>query len=413
VRDDAPRAASAETQTSRWKTATIFATLLLAVSALAFVLLLVRKPDNTPRWFSVIPTESNFSATTGFALSPDGSHIVFGAASPSGADSLWIRSFNSADARELPGTLNARLPFWSADSRSIAFFTAGKLQRLDIDSRAPQILAQAANPRGGAWSAEGTIIFGPAPGVGIFKVPASGGDATPLSAADSATHPLSIDGPQFLPDQKHYLYWDYGSEKQREGLYVASLDGPDVKLIPNVDSAAQYSDGYLFFGKGPDLFAQPFDWKRVELTGNAKRVASNLGFFYGDNKHRSFSVSANGTLAVSSGVVEAPSQLTWFDRSGKRTTTIADAGASFGFSVSADYKRVVMEKIDFQTGSNDPWVIELGAGIPSKAFSGRDTGSVIWAPDNEQIVYGSHAALHLKPSPSIPAKSKNSRQRAR
>jgi serine/threonine protein kinase len=399
VRDGAPRAASPETQTepqaSRWKTAAIFAGFLFAVSALAFALLLGRRPDNTARWFSVIPPETNFSATLSFALSPDGNHIVFSTATASGASSLWIRSFNSADARELPGTLNARLPFWSPDSRSIAFFTDGKLERIDTDSRSPQILAPAANPRGGSWSADGTIIFGPAPGVGFFKVPASGGNATPLSS-DSATHRLKIEAPQFLPDQKHYLYWDYGSENQRVGLYVASLDGPGVKLIPNVNSTAEYSDGYLFFGNGPDLFAQPFDWKRVELTGKAKRVANNLGYFYGDNRHRSFSVSTAGTLAVSSGVVVAPSQLTWFDRSGKRTASLADAGASFGFSVSPDYKRIVLEKIDPQTGSNDPWLIELASGIPSKVVSGRDTSSVIWTSDNERIVYGSARSPSLE-----------------
>ena len=66
-----------------------------------------------------------------FALSPDGRHIVF-VASGDGASRLWVRSLASTTAQPLAGTEGASYPFWSPDSKSVGFFAAGKLKRLDI-----------------------------------------------------------------------------------------------------------------------------------------------------------------------------------------------------------------------------------------------------------------------------------------
>ncbi|MBI1790820.1 MAG: PD40 domain-containing protein [Acidobacteria bacterium] len=45
---------------------------------------------------------------------------------------LWVRPLGSLTAQTLPGTEDAFFPFWSPDSRSIAFFAQGKLKRVDI-----------------------------------------------------------------------------------------------------------------------------------------------------------------------------------------------------------------------------------------------------------------------------------------
>jgi hypothetical protein len=50
------------------------------------------------------------------------------AANQSGTNQLWLRSFDSADARLLAGTDDATYPFWSPDSSQIGFFAQGKLK---------------------------------------------------------------------------------------------------------------------------------------------------------------------------------------------------------------------------------------------------------------------------------------------
>jgi eukaryotic-like serine/threonine-protein kinase len=61
-----------------------------------------------------------------FALLPDGRQIVF-VASGDGRQRLWLRPLDKTEALPLAGTEGAEYPFWSADSRSLGFFAAGKL----------------------------------------------------------------------------------------------------------------------------------------------------------------------------------------------------------------------------------------------------------------------------------------------
>ena len=63
------------------------------------------------------------------ALSPDGRHLAFIAATRGGPSQIWVRPLDSVQAQPLAGTEGASFPFWSPDGRFIAFFAAGKLRR--------------------------------------------------------------------------------------------------------------------------------------------------------------------------------------------------------------------------------------------------------------------------------------------
>ena len=64
-------------------------------------------------------------------MSPDGRRIAFSASRPGEPIRIWVRSLESLEARSLPGTDNARGPFWSPDSRNLAFFVNEKLKTID------------------------------------------------------------------------------------------------------------------------------------------------------------------------------------------------------------------------------------------------------------------------------------------
>src|SRR5262245_21642871 len=96
-----------------------------------------------------------------FALSPDGRQLVFVGSSSDGTPRLWVRSLDAITAQVLAGTEGARVPFWSPDNRSVGFFADGKLKRIDLVAGAPRTLANAAPGMGGAWSADGVILFAP------------------------------------------------------------------------------------------------------------------------------------------------------------------------------------------------------------------------------------------------------------
>jgi hypothetical protein len=118
------------------------------------------------------------------AVSPDGRLLAFTAAEPDGEAAVWIRPLRSLDARPLQGTEGASFPFWSSDSRQIAFFAQGKLKRVALDAGDPFVVTDAPARRGGAWSATDEIVFSPGRYHGLFRVSAAGGTARPLTTVD-------------------------------------------------------------------------------------------------------------------------------------------------------------------------------------------------------------------------------------
>jgi hypothetical protein len=62
-------------------------------------------------------------------ISPDGQRIAFSASDQSGKNMLYVRELTSTEARLLSGSDNPLEPFWSPDSRSIAYGSNGKLKR--------------------------------------------------------------------------------------------------------------------------------------------------------------------------------------------------------------------------------------------------------------------------------------------
>jgi len=139
----------------------------------------------------------------GLALSPDGrtaAYVTWGG----GKNGLWIRPLDSAAARLIPGTEGAAYPFWSPDSKAVAFFAGSKLQRVDLAGGAPLPICDVAVARGGAWSSDGRIVYGVLAD-GLFQVSSFGGKPTPLTTLDASRLEGMHRWPQVLPGGR-FLY---------------------------------------------------------------------------------------------------------------------------------------------------------------------------------------------------------------
>jgi hypothetical protein len=160
-----------------WAAALVVAAALIATAGV----LLRRAPGELPlmRFSLVTPEAPNSFA---FALAPDGRSLVY-QSQADGQLRLWHREFDRDEAVPLGGTDRGDRPFWSPDSRSVAFFADGALKRIDLGSGFVRIVTAAPNAVRGAWSSEDTVLFGPSVGplsrgIGVRGASQAGDDSS-------------------------------------------------------------------------------------------------------------------------------------------------------------------------------------------------------------------------------------------
>ena len=342
--------------------------------------------------FAVSPPEKAVFEES-LALSPDGRWLAFVASMDEGKRSLWIRPLDSLAARAIAGTEGATHPFWSPDSRALGFFAQKKLKKIEVSGGPPQVLSDAPFPLGGTWNRDGVIVFGPNYRDPLYRVPAAGGERTPVTTVDSAAHETHL-WPHFLPDGRHFLYMGWNTPGTRRGtsaIHVGSTDGKDEKShlgIAASSSVAYAPSGYLLFERDQTLFAQPFDAEHLRVSGEAVAVAEGVtksGFSYA-----SFSVTET-SLAYWGGVAMSTSQLIWFNREGK---SLGGGGRTSYYTdpwLSPDVNRAVVRVIDPDGQTGDLWLLQLLPGTPLRlTFHPKDDRFPIWSPDGSRIVFSSN-----------------------
>ncbi len=362
----------------------VAAALAIAAAALGFGFW-KRTPHTqyTMRFDIDVPAE--VTALDSPKISPDGRILAFDATDSTGKHRIWIRPLNALQAHALAGTEGTKRPFWSPDSRYLAFIADGKLLKVDVAGGPPQKICDAPTASDGTWCPDGMILFD---GTGldpIYRVPASGGVPTVLIKPEASRKENQIGWPEVLPDGKHFLYMAIG-QKAADSMYrIASLDGKENRPFAPAQSMVTYVEpGYLLFLRDRTLVAQPFDAKTLKTKGEPAPLAEKVGT---DNVGLGrFSVSREGTLVYRTG--EITDRLVWVDRGGKELETVGDPAQYHDPVFSPDGKRLAYDLIDSRSGKYDIWVRDLTRNVSSRfSFSDGDAYCPLFSPDGTRVVY--------------------------
>jgi serine/threonine protein kinase/Tol biopolymer transport system component len=372
----------------------------LVLGGLTGAWLMSQRPPSRPgavRFEVPAPAGGSFNTSTlatvpvaALALSPDGERIAF-VAERNGPAMIWVRSLGETTARPLGGTEGAQYPFWSPTGRWIGFFAHNQLKRIDAAGGPATTLADVSmDPRGGAWLSSNVIVYSPGLQQGLMRVPAGGGRAEPVFAAEKNTEQRWW--PSALPDGKRFLYYD----RARNGLAVGGLDGSTGEPVVRTDWGGAYAPDRadLLYLSGGALIAQPFDVARGVTTGEAAVLQAGVGG--ATNGEAGFSSSPAGVVAWSRTLAER-TRLTWYDRRGNVLERLNEAGYYLDFRMSPDERWVAWSLVDPMKLTPDIWLHDRERGATTRLTTDPLLeASPVWSADSSKILYRSNRTGTVK-----------------
>jgi hypothetical protein len=347
------------------------------------------------------------------AVAPDGSGFVFVsqpvAAAPA---SLYYRPTGALTAQKIDNTNDATQPFWSPESRSVAFVAGGTLKRIAVTGGQAQILGPVADFKGGTWNRNGTILFGSSKG--LFRISAEGGAAEPVTTVE--TPATGHFWPCFLPDGVHYVFQVWSDKPAERAIFAGKLDSPDRTRLLALESNVAYAPsapstgpvlaglgrtapGYLLYHRDDAVYAHPFDARSLTFSGEPGRVVGGVSFDSADGR-ASFDVSQTGVLLYFSagrggggrgrgrGVENPAGQFGWVDRSGRILQSAGEAGPWGDMDLAPDGTMIALTRVD---GTGDIWILDWQRGtqgVPTRlTLDPANDINPVWSSDGKRVAF--------------------------
>lgn len=369
--------------------------IIIPWASVAFLVVLVgcllfmgkeNRPTNDEPIVSYIPPPDNSIEcfTDGFALSPDGRKLAFVSLSSNGERQVWLRYLDRRDALPLAGTQDACYPFWSPDSKQLAFYAGGYLKRIAIDGGPNQSLCRAGlNGRwGGSWGSAGVILFHDV-FEGISHVSEAGGEPVRV-LLDGA-----LAFPSFLPDGQHFLYigWEEGETK----VFVSSITRKDsareIRGTSDVGRVALVTPDWLLIWRRSDrsLFSQRVDLKSDTVLGPPMLLSESVP---SPGDWPMFSASGTDVAAFVmyplGAANSSASRMDWIDRQGNIVGALGKIGSYWNLRISPDGHRVAVNYDD------DVWLVDAATGLLTRLTYEVNSGGYayrpIWSPKGDRVL---------------------------
>jgi Tol biopolymer transport system component/tRNA A-37 threonylcarbamoyl transferase component Bud32 len=335
--------------------------------------------------FAVTPPEGSQFPGANFAprmaVSPDGRYLAITVSQAGKPDQLWVRRLETLELMPLTnlstdaaaGGEPVQQPFWSPDSRFVAFFSDGALRKVGLDDRVVQTICKVpGNQYGGAWASDGTILFGSSATKGLMRVSAGGG--VPVQVTRVAAGENAHLWPRWLPDGRHYLYWSGTNAAGEAAVFAGEVDGGTPRRLFASATMAEFAPpDLLLYVRDETLLARHIDPVSLTFTSDPVAVASSVQVTA--SGRLGMSVSAGGVLAYKPGTegLSADGQLGWVERNGKGAAAAGLPGVLRGVDMTPDGRLAIVHRDEASGG--DLWAVDFARGSQTRLTFDRDMHS--------------------------------------
>jgi Tol biopolymer transport system component len=233
----------------------------------------------------------------------------------------------------------------------LAFFSGSELKMVPLQGGTAQTVSDAANPRGGVFAANDSIIFTPGTDNALFQVPVKGGERKQISTLNTKARERTHRWPAMLPDGRSLLFcvaYETGNPLDNADVAVLDLDTGQHKVLIKGASYPRYSPtGHIIYATRRGIFAVGFDATAKELTGPPFMTEENVVTARGNGRAQ-YSFSATGDLSfIKWGQQEDQKDendaLVWIDRKGQEEV-VAETPEQFStLRLTSDQRTLFLE----------------------------------------------------------------------
>jgi serine/threonine-protein kinase len=355
-----------------------------AVAMLTVVWMMRPEPDPTHALLKLdvalgAPGVLSTEVGSNLALSPDGSVLVFLALRSDGTTRLYARRLDELTANELPGTADARGPFFSPDGRWVGFMADGKLKKtLVAGGGSPTTLAAASDFLGASWGTNGDIVAKLTSPQILWRVPENGGEPVPI--LDASADGVSPRFPQVLPDGRHVLIT--AMRGLHASVEVLSLsDGSREMLIASGMYGRYLHGGYLSYVDGGTLFAVPFDLEALEVRGTPVAVLEGVAYSptFG---YAQFAAADTGVAVYQRAGGGGRMTVARLTRDGGKTALLPESAHYQWPRLSPDGSRLAIAKLE--GNEFGMWIHDVATATGTRLGRGA---TPVWTPDARFLLY--------------------------
>ena len=325
--------------------------------------------------------------TSRFAVSPDATRLVYLGNVDDNTYGLFLHDFRDESNREVDRVGVHCYPFWSRDSRYLAYADGQELKKIDLQSGIIQTLCALPGSifRGGSWEDDGNIIFSVQDSTsgGIFRLTDAGGSPELWPGSENPDGGRFADyWPEVVGGSGRFAFWRASEREAR----LAEFDSVESRTLIESDSGVRFAaSGHLVFERAGALQAVRVDPNSLEFTSGPAALSSVIhpGLSSG---RPNFSVSDVGLAAY---LKPTLSQLSWVDRSGANRVPLGEPDDYVGFvgmhdmRVSPNAREVAVAK------RNDGiWLLDSASGQARQLapqLDRFDCRSPVWSPDLSQL----------------------------